>query len=330
MWRLDWPTAHFWRRAVSPTWLPGLEDSTTPLRNSRIGDIISTQLSSTAAFLSAEYLADIAVAALHDEADLTPKPGLVDGRGSGAHRDMTREMLHASADALRPAFEYCVAAARNFDNDVELRAELGRIGRAGEAAMLRATGGVNTHRGSLWALGLLCVGAANAVNAASTARIAMRAAKLARIPDPAASIADDATSHGAEVRRLYHVRGAVGEARAGFPHVTLLALPTLLQARELEFAEQNARLHVLLTLMARLDDTCILHRGGMTGLIAVQNSAQSVLNAGGAETVFGRKQFNILDRLCADEELSPGGSGDLLAATLFLAAVQEEVAQCRH
>ena len=82
--------------------------------------------------------------------------------------------------------------------------------------------------------------------------------------------------------------------------------------------------------MARLDDTCILHRGGMTGLIAVQNSAQSVLNAGGAETVLGRQQFNILDRLCADEELSPGGSGDLLAATLFLATVQEEVAQCRH
>lgn len=232
-------------------------------------------------------------------------------------------MLHASAEALRPTFERYVAAARKLDVGVELRAELGRIGRAGEAAMLQATDGVNTHRGSLWSLGLLCTGAANA---ASTGRIALAAAKLARIPDPALSPAGDVPTGKAEVDRHHLVRGAVGEARAGFPHITFLALPTLLLARERGFSEPTARLHVLITLMARLDDTSILDRAGMTGLISVQSSAQSVLNAGGPQTPSGRTQFHILDRLCGNEGLSPKGSGSLLAATLFLATVQEELA----
>lgn len=302
---------------------PVAATSLTAPRNSRIGDIISSQIPSAGSTLSVEHLADRAVMALRDGADLTPKPGLADGRGPGTRRDITREMLHASAEALRPAFERCVAAARKLDTGVELRAELGRIGRAGEAAMLRATDGVATHRGSLWSLGLLCAGAANA---ASTGRIARGAAKLAQIPDPAARLEGDAPSDEAEVSHRFQVRGAVGEARAGFPHITFLALPTLLHAREHGLDEPTARLHVLLTLMARLDDTCVLDRGGMTGLISVQSSAQSVLKAGGPQTARGRIQFTILDRLCADEGLSPGGSGNLLAATLFLAKVQEEVA----
>lgn len=280
-------------------------------------------MSSAGTILSGEYLADRAVAALRDAAELTPKPGLADGRGPGVHRDITREMLHASAEALRPTFERYVAAARKLVVGVELRAELGRIGRSGEAAMLKATEGVNTHRGSLWSLGLLCTGAANA---ASAGRIALVAAKLARIADPAVSPAGDAPTYEAEVSRHERVRGVVGEARAGFPHITFLALPTLLLARESGFTEPTARLHVLLTLMARLDDTTILDRGGMTGLISVQSSAQSVLNAGGPQTPSGRTQLHILDRLCRDEGLSPKGSGDLLAATLFLATVLEELA----
>lgn len=295
-----------------------------PIGNPRIGDIISSQTTSARAVLSVEFLADCAVVALRDEADLTPKPGPADGRGPGVHHHITREILHVSAEALRPTFERCVAAARKLDIGAELRAELGRIGRAGEAAMLRATDGVNTHRGSLWSLGLLCAGAANS---ASTGRITLGAAKLARIPDPAVSPAGDVPSDDAEVSCRYQVRGAVSEARAGFPHVRFLALPTLLHARERGFAEPTARLHVLLTLMARLDDTCLLDRGGMTGLISVQSSAQSVLDAGGPQTPYGRIQFNILDRLCADEGLSPGGSAVLLAASIFLATVQEELAQ---
>jgi triphosphoribosyl-dephospho-CoA synthase len=79
--------------------------------------------------------------------------------------------------------------------------------------------------------------------------------------------------------------------------------------------------------MAELDDTCVLHRGGAAGLRAVQAGASGVLAAGGCHTQLGRRRLTDLDRLCAARGLSPGGSGDLLSATLFLDALAVEDVQ---
>jgi triphosphoribosyl-dephospho-CoA synthase len=275
--------------------------------------------------LNSTRIADLAVKSLCAEADLTPKPGLVDRRGSGAHSDMTRQTLHTSAAALRPAFEQCVTAAQQREVSYKLRAELGVIGRAGEAAMLNATKGVNTHRGALWAIGLLCAGAALSTRDATTepATIAEIAAQIARIPDPALEENKQPNSHGANARRKYHVVGAAGEARQGFPHIICHALPALEAARVGGADEPTARLEALIALIAHLDDTCILHRGGMPGLRSVQLAARAVIDAGGPRTSLGRRQLSILDHLCAANRWSPGGSGDLLAATLFLDAVKK-------
>lgn len=101
-------------------------------------------------------LADLAVDALIDEADLSPKPALVDRRGSGAHGDLHLGLMHASALSLWPCFREMAEAAAGFGEiGLPLREALGRIGREGEAAMRVTTAGVNTHRGAIWALGLL-------------------------------------------------------------------------------------------------------------------------------------------------------------------------------
>lgn len=253
--------------------------------------------------LSASQVADLAVAALHDEVDLTPKPGLVDLRGPGAHHDMTAAMLHASAEALRPALRDCAQAAAGLPVGPELRARLGQIGRAGEQAMLAATGGVNTHRGALWALGLLS--AAIGSGATALPEVLDTAAVLARIPDPVPA----GPSHGRLARQRYGATGARGQAQAGFPDVVDHALPAL---------RQGTPLDALLALMAHLDDTCLLHRGGADGLAAVQQGARAVLDAGGRASSAGARRFAELDQLCRERRLSPGGSGDLLAVTLFL------------
>ncbi|WP_201274546.1 triphosphoribosyl-dephospho-CoA synthase MdcB [Mycolicibacterium sp. CH28] len=272
--------------------------------------------------LEPRRIADIAVQALHDEIDLTPKPGLVDRRGPGAHTDMTREMLHTSADSLRAAFFQCASVAAESEPGTTLRARIGLIGRTGEQTMLTATGGVNTHRGALWAVGLLC--AAAGAGAATVEQAAAFAGGLARIPDPAAPPLPAAVmSHGARARRRYGVAGAPGEAQAGFPHVTGLALPAL-RAGLAGSDPTAARLDALLTLIAHLDDTCLLHRGGTGGLVAVQSAARATVVAGGMRTPEGRRCFSVLDRLCADRRLSPGGAGDLLAATLFLDSLDLE------
>ena len=170
----------------------------------------------------ADRLADLAVEALIDEADLSPKPGLVDRRSSGAHADMTLAMMHASALALWPCLRQMAEAAQaHGEIGPPLRAELGRIGRAGEQAMLATTGGINTHRGAIWALGLLVAAQALDVKAAPQA-VAARAGRIALIDDPAA-IAQD--SHGIQVRQRYGAGGPANRPNKASPPCSNTACP---------------------------------------------------------------------------------------------------------
>ncbi|TDD47522.1 triphosphoribosyl-dephospho-CoA synthase [Nonomuraea terrae] len=262
----------------------------------------------------ADVLADTAVRALRAEALLSPKPGLVDARGSGAHDDMDLPLLLASAEALRPTFRAVADTAKRLVFGAELREELGRLGRAGDQAMSRATGEVNTHRGALWALGLLV--AAIAGGAGDERCAAGGAAGLAALPDQ--WIPAGQASHGELVRRRYGTGGARGEAEDAFPHVIEVALPRLRRARADGRSEEVARLDALLAVMSLLNDTCVLHRGGRAGLRVVQLGASHVLAEGGAGTDRGRSALLELDHRLRGLRLSPGGSGDLLAAALFL------------
>lgn len=108
-----------------------------------------------------QLLADMAVEALIDEVNLTPKPALVDRRGSGAHNDLTLELMERSAKSLGPMFDAMAQAAKYHGKVcLGLREDIGEIGRQGEKTMMLATDGVNTHRGAIWALGLMVTAAA--------------------------------------------------------------------------------------------------------------------------------------------------------------------------
>jgi triphosphoribosyl-dephospho-CoA synthase len=273
--------------------------------------------------LGAPFLAQRAVAALLAEAELTPKPGLVDRRGSGAHSDMDLPLMRRSASALRPTFEAIAEAAAGRNADAELREELGRIGREGEAVMLAATGGRNTHRGAIWSLGLLTAAAALTAGSAelppgawARARLlAGQAGGLARLPDRHRWRGD---SHGVRMELRYGARGAVGEAEEGFPHVLRFGLAALWAARARGIPESSAQLDALLAIMAELEDTCLLQRGGPEALRAARRGARAVLRAGGAASESGRTALEQLDRALTARRASPGGGADLLAATLFV------------
>jgi len=263
----------------------------------------------------ADQLADLAVAALIDEADLSPKPGLVDRRSSGAHTDMTLPLMHASALSLWPCLRQMAEAAQ-YHGEIgqPLRTELGRIGREGEAAMLATTGGINTHRGAIWALGLLV--AAQALDPqAAPMTVAARAGRIALIDDPAAP---QQPSHGTEVRQRYGASGAREQAQQGFPAVLQHGLPQLRRSRANGASESQARLDALLAIMSTLSDTCVLWRAGPQGLQTLQAGARAVLDAGGSASLDGRRQLRQLDAQLLQLNASPGGAADLLAACLFL------------
>jgi triphosphoribosyl-dephospho-CoA synthase len=258
---------------------------------------------------------DLAVRALVEEAELTPKPALVDRRGGGAHHDMDLDMLFSSAYALHPTFRELATRAYGCAPSRRLREELAAIGRRGEEAMLAVTSGVNTHRGAIWALGLLTAAAVMAPSDAPPADIAALAGRVASFPD---RCAPTEASHGSLVTRRYGVSGARGEARRGFPHVVGVALPALRAARDAGRPERLACLDALIALIANVDDTCLLHRGGRAALRDAQAGARAVLIAGGNATVAGRRAVRSLEMTLLSHNASPGGSADLLAAALFL------------
>ena len=268
----------------------------------------------------AERLADLAVDALIDEADLSPKPALVDRRGNGAHTDLHLGLMHASALSLWPAFKEMAEAAIEFGEvGVPLREAVGRIGREGEQAMLVTTAGVNTHRGAIWALGLLVTACALEPGSSAAGSIALRAARLALLED---RYAPRPLSHGAQVAQRFGVRGAREEAQLGFPSVLQRALPQLKRSRAVGHGEQNARLDALLAIMTTLADTCVLYRAGEHGLQTMQLGAQAVLDAGGSASLAGRRRLHELDEQLIALNASPGGAADLLAACLFIDRIE--------
>jgi triphosphoribosyl-dephospho-CoA synthase len=261
----------------------------------------------------ATYLASLAVRALIEEAELTPKPALVDRRGPGAHTDLSLMLMKRSAHCLRPSFELMALASFRQNPGHSLRKELGAIGRWAEQSMLLTTGGANTHRGAIWSLGLLV--SAAAMGGSSPDAVAYKARQLAGLPDWSAP---KQQSNGSRVIQRYKVSGARGEAEAGFPHVLTIGLPILHRSRQEGSSETQARLDALLAIMASLDDTCLLHRGGWAALNTARTGAAAVLAAGGTTTVEARGLLERLDRDLLSLNASPGGSADLLAATLFL------------
>jgi triphosphoribosyl-dephospho-CoA synthase len=262
------------------------------------------------------FLARLTVRALIEEVELTPKPALVDLRGAGAHADLSLDLMRRSARALGPSFKQIASAAYHAVPGQALREELGFLGRTAEEGMLRATNGVNAHRGAIWTLGLLVAGAA--MGEVSAKAITACAAQIAGCPD---RFAFPGVSNGARAIQRYQVPGARGEAQLGFPHIINLGLSTLHAARLAGIEESKARLDALLSIMSSLDDTCLLHRGGRLALSAAKAGARTVLSHGGTAFPAGWRALLQLDKSLLSLRASPGGSADLLAGTLFLDAL---------
>ena len=265
-----------------------------------------------------EWLSELAWQSLIAEAELTPKPGLVDGRGSGSHSDLSLDLMRRSADAIAPYFTRMALASAEAQMDTSLRAAVAGIGREAEAAMLRATTGSNAHKGAIWVLGLL-VCAASLSEGSDPEFVAEAAGYLARLPDRARP---QAVSHGDLVLERYGASGARGEAYGNFPHVVKIGLPALRAARTNGRTERDSRLAALLTIMSRVDDTCVLYRGGREAQKIVHEGAARVIKVGGPGSPKGDAALIALGQELISLRISPGGSADLLAATLFLDALE--------
>ena len=266
----------------------------------------------------AEELALLASTCLHHEIDTYPKPGLVSPVDTGAHRDMTAAMLHASADLLMPFFAELAAAGAQ---GAEMR-RLRIIGIEAERAMLEATGGVNTYRGAIFGLGLLAAAAGYRSASGDDERLGDIVARLwggSILTGPTLS-----HSHGSEAARRYGAGGARWQAANGFPALYRIGLPALLAGEQLSHGHaEMARVQCCFALIAILDDTNLLHRGGQEGLDFARDSAAGFITRGGVGRAGWREEARAIHQAFVDRNLSPGGSADLLAMSLFAQALGE-------
>ena len=267
----------------------------------------------------AEAIATLAVHCLDLEVRTWPKPGLVSARDSGSHVDMDIGTFRRSALAIQPHLkELAVAGAQG--------CAMGRlrvIGLEAEAAMLAATEGVNTHRGAIFGLGLLCAAAGARANGRADPATPLGAVVAGRWQDDILEGPALLHSHGSAARRRYGAGGARCEAAQGFPSLYDVGLPALRRGAEMAGGHgEAARVQACFALIAAVQDTNLLHRGGLDGLGFAQDAARAFLEEGGVGRRDWRARAAAVHREFVARRLSPGGSADLLAMCLFVQACE--------
>jgi triphosphoribosyl-dephospho-CoA synthase len=261
-----------------------------------------------------QHIGRAATLALYDELALSPKPGLVTLVDAGSHTDMDARTFMRSLFALRGYFVRIAAlgaAGADF-------AGLQRCGIDAEARMLAATGGINTHRGAIFMLGLLCA-AAGAARARpldpGLLRTTLRERWGAALQERA--LRPPTLPGGVAARRL-GLRSASQEAAAGFPVLFDVAVPAMRAAAARGLDRRQARLDTLFGIVAVLDDSNLAHRGGRDGLRWAQRTAREFLAAGGASRPDGIAAAQAIADAFVRRRLSPGGAADMLAAACLV------------
>lgn len=263
---------------------------------------------------NAQQIGRAATLALYDELALSPKPGLVTLTDRGSHADMDAHTFMRSLFALRGYFVRIAelgAAGSPFE-------ALEQAGIAAEARMLAATGGINTHRGAIFMLGLLCASAgALAAQGEKPTPQGLHAVLDRHWGDALARRATrPSTLPGGIAARRLGLRSASAEAAMGFPTLFDVAVPALRAGLARGLAPEAAQLDTLFAVIAQLDDSNLAHRGGLKGLRFAQAAARSYLANGGA--VQGPQAAQAIAAEFVRRNLSPGGAADTLAAACWL------------
>lgn len=274
-----------------------------------------------------EKIGELAYRCLVDEVQTTPKPGLVDLSNTGSHSDMNLESFLKSAAVLRPYFQNCFLIGCNSAaaSPQECFGQLKSAGILAEEAMFDATGGVNTHKGMIYSLGIVCGAIGRLWKAecpfADTEQIFSEAALLARDAAKADFQNPDGKTAGTRLYIERKITGIRGQVCEGFPAVRDLALPILQNALKQGATRNDAGILALLHLITKVEDTNLYHRGGEEGVRYAKDYAKKLCNLQRLPT---KEEVAKMDTEFIQRKLSPGGCADLLAITYFFESLSRE------
>lgn len=273
----------------------------------------------------AARIAEIALRSMLFEVSVTPKPGLVDRFGSGAHSDMDFFTFMASSASLTFGLQQCAQAGYEFRGELsDLLADLRDFGKTAEIRMLQVTQGVNTQKGLIFILGLLCGVAGYVFRQGKELKPQIISEHLAILTKGIVereyrNLSQKESLTAGEAAFLhYGIRGVRGEVEDGLPTVIAHGLPAIREALKKGKKVNEAGLHALMRIMAVAHDTTILNRHDIQTLRRVQKQAQEVLENGSIFTEKGKKMIERLEKEFTAANISTGGVADLLAATFTL------------
>lgn len=261
-----------------------------------------------------------AVQSLLDEVCATPKPGLVDRRNNGSHKDMDLFTFFASACALSPYFHRCAQIGMEtsaYTPETTFQ-NLRTAGLQAEQDMFAATQGVNTHKGAIFTMGLLCGAAGRLWNPTSGWSPETLFPEVAKMTAQSLLKDFDAGKTDTVGRRLFAqngIRGIRGEVAQGLPSVENLGLPIYRELRGQGLTSERAGAITLLHLIGHVEDTNMVSRGGLNGAREGKERALALLSG---TSVPSEEQIEVLDDWFIQRNLSPGGCADLLAAIYFV------------
>ncbi|NYB73670.1 triphosphoribosyl-dephospho-CoA synthase CitG [Sedimentibacter hydroxybenzoicus DSM 7310] len=272
----------------------------------------------------ADNCAACAGRALLYEVCITPKPGLVDRNNNGSHKDMDIYTFIDSATALIPYFRDIVLSGIKFHSE-KPKAVFERIrylGILAEDRMFTATNNINTHKGLIFSLGIICASAGylykneEAVNTDNILKTS-REMTLEINNDFNGKTKESARTFGEKLYATYGITGIRGEAASGFASVKNYGLPILKELIEKGYSLNHACSLTLLNLIANVKDTNIIARSSIEILREVQLQTNNLINERGIENI-SIGEIMDLDNQFIGKNLSPGGCADLLAITLML------------
>jgi len=273
-------------------------------------------------------IGDAAVKALVQEVYATPKPGLVDHRNNGSHQDMDIRTFERSAEALRPYFIECAQYGIDHQKDdpSQFLSSLSKLGIEAEKAMLEATDGVNTHKGAVFSMGILCWVYGFYYGKEYELSDIQRTAALIALPsmDSLKNLTEEtAVTTGQKLYVKYGLGGAREEASLGFPTVFETAYPTMCRLIKSRIRLNDAGVITLIHIMGTLIDTNVIHRSSFEEAEKIRNQMHEL-----SQNLENQDYISILtdlDDAFIERNISPGGSADLLALTYFVCMMEGKI-----
>ncbi len=269
-------------------------------------------------------VSELARKALIDEVSTTPKPGLVDRNNNGSHKDMDIFTFINSANSLKPYFykfaEYGYNTANENERKILPNARI--IGMEAEKAMYGATGNINTHKGMVFSGGLICVAVGRLLALGEKVCLDSICDVVRKIScgisdrDFSLKKQPEKMTGGERIYAEYGIKGPRGEAESGFSTIKNHSYPFMKELIENGMNREEVNVRTLLYIMSAAEDTNIIKRGGIISADWVRKRAKSL--------VYSKMDLiEQFDRELIEKNLSPGGSADMLAITLFILALEE-------